>query len=248
MKKQGLVLATLLLGASSLAMAAESFYVTAGGDVGVGTNDPQAALHVVRDDASGTSTELLLENSYGVKLGLLNRDSGIQWVISNDSRFRIMNGNAGMNMTADGNMEVTGTVTANNVELTSDRNAKTAFEAIDTQDVLKKLQQVPVSAWSYKSSPEERHIGPMAQDFYAAFGLGNSDKRISMVDAAGVSLAAAKALSERLEEKEARIRELERRLARQEELAARVQALEAITVKLIQERKPALRAATLRQP
>jgi len=61
-------------------------------------------------------------------------------------------------------------------------------------------------------------------------------------------LAAVKALAEQLDEKEARIEELEKRLARQEELAARVQALEAITVKLIQERKPAMRTATLRQP
>ncbi|BAO43440.1 tail fiber domain-containing protein [Thiolapillus brandeum] len=248
MKKQGLVLATLLVGASSLAMAVESFYVTAGGDVGVGTNTPEAALHVVRDDASGATTELLLENSGGVKLGLLNTDSAIEWVISNDSRFRIMAGNAGMNIAANGNMEVTGTVTANNILLTSDRNAKTAIEPVDGDYVLRQLQQIPVSAWSYKSSPDERHIGPMAQDFYAAFGLGNTDKRISMVDAAGVALAAVKALNQRLEEKEARIQELEKRLARQEELAARVQALEAITVKLIQERKPAMRTATLRQP
>ncbi len=249
MKRQGLVLAALLMGASGLATAVESFYVTADGNVGVGTDQPAAALHVVRDDASGNATELLLQNAGGVKLGLLNTDSDVEWVISNDSRFRIMNGNAGMSITSAGNMEVTGTVTANNVLLTSDRNAKTAFQTIDGDEVLEKLRHVPVTSWSYKDSPDERHVGPMAQDFYAAFGLGNSDKRISMVDAAGIALAAVKALTERLEEKEARIAELEARLARQEELAARIQALEAVTVRLIQkQQQPALRAAAMKQP
>jgi hypothetical protein len=254
MKKQGLVLATLLMGASSLTMAAESFYVTAGGDVGVGTNDPQAALHVVRDDMSGATTELLLENAGGVRLGLLNSTSEVEWVIGNKDRFSITyrvtptSDPVGMTISNGGNMDVSGTISAEEILVTSDRDAKTAVQEIKGEDILDKLKTLPVSLWSYKSSPDQRHIGPMAQDFHAAFGLGDSDKRISMVDAAGVALAAVKALNDRLQEKETRIAELEKRLARQEELAARIQALEAITVKLIQERKPALRAATLRQP
>ena len=248
MKRKALVLAALLAGASGLATAVESFYVTATGDVGVGTDQPAAALHVVRDDASGSTTELLLENSGGVKLGLLNQDSGLEWVISNDTRFRIMQEGVGMDMDANGNMNVTGTVTANNVLLTSDRNAKTAFREIDGDEILARLRQIPVTSWVYKSSPEERHIGPMAQDFHAAFGLGGSDRQISMVDAAGVALAAVKALTERLEEKEARIAELEAKLARQEELVARIRTLEAVTAKLIQQQQPVLRSASLKQP
>lgn len=248
MKRQGLVLAALLTGASGLATAVESFYVTAGGDVGVGTNQPAAALHVVRDDNSGAITELLLENTAaGVKLGLLN-GAGLEWVISNDSRFRITQNGVGMDMDANGNMTVTGTVTANNVTLTSDRDAKTAFREINGEEVLEKLRQIPVTSWVYKTSPDQRHIGPMAQDFHAAFGLGGSDKQISMVDAAGVALAAVKALAERLEEKDARIAELEARLARQEDLAARIRALEAVTVKLIRQQQPVLRAAAMKQP
>ncbi len=241
-------MAALLMGASGLATAVESFYVTAGGDVGVGTNEPSAALHVVRDDASGATTELLLENSAGVKLGLYNRETGLEWVISNDTRFRIVQSGVGMDMDANGNMTVTGTVTANNVLLTSDRHAKTAFREIDGDEVLEKLRRIPVTTWVYKNSPDQRHIGPMAQDFHAAFGLGGSDRQISMVDAAGVALAAVKALAERLEEKEARIAELEKRLAQQEALAARIRTLEAVTVKLIQQQQPVLRAAAMKQP
>ncbi len=42
----------------------------------------------------------------------------------------------------------------------------------------------------------------MAQDFYAAFGLGNSDTHIGTVDADGVALAAIQGLYQLLEEKD----------------------------------------------
>ncbi|HUU95494.1 MAG TPA: peptidase S74, partial [Phycisphaerae bacterium] len=42
-----------------------------------------------------------------------------------------------------------------------------------------------------------RHMGPMAQDFHAAFGLGEDPLRISTIDADGVALAAVKALEAR---------------------------------------------------
>ena len=65
----------------------------------------------------------------------------------------------------------------------------------DGSDVLARLASVPVSTWSYTSQdPSIRHMGPMAQDFRAAFGLGEDDKHISTVDADGVALAAIQAL------------------------------------------------------
>ena len=60
--------------------------------------------------------------------------------------------------------------------------------------------------------PAERHIGPMAQDFHAAFGLGGDDKHIDVVDGIGVSLAAIKALQRQLAEKAAQIDLLETQL------------------------------------
>jgi len=39
-----------------------------------------------------------------------------------------------------------------------------------------------------------RHVGPMAQDFYVAFGVGADDKHITSIDEDGVALAAIKAL------------------------------------------------------
>jgi hypothetical protein len=54
----------------------------------------------------------------------------------------------------------------------SDRNLKTGVARLDGARVLAKLDALPVSEWSYTSERGVRHVGPMAQDFYAAFGVG----------------------------------------------------------------------------
>jgi hypothetical protein len=93
----------------------------------------------------------------------------------------------------------------------SDRNLKQNIEPIDEQSVLDGVARMPVSTWSYKSEdPSVRHLGPMAQDFYSAFGLGDSDRSYYSVDAHGVALAAIKALYAKVIEQSARIEELER--------------------------------------
>ena len=65
--------------------------------------------------------------------------------------------------------------------------------------MLERLAALPISTWNYKSeSSDVRHLGPMAQDFAAAFGLGNDDRVINMVDANGVVMVAIQALYRRL--------------------------------------------------
>jgi hypothetical protein len=77
----------------------------------------------------------------------------------------------------------------------SDRNMKENFEPVDGISLLEKLNNIPLTMWNYKSQDASiRHLGPMAQDFYAAFGLGEEDTRISTVDADGVALAGVQAL------------------------------------------------------
>ena len=64
--------------------------------------------------------------------------------------------------------------------------------------MLGKLAVLPVREWSYTTQDVGiRHVGPTAQDFRAAFGLGESDVRIGSVDADGIALAAVKALEAR---------------------------------------------------
>ena len=103
-----------------------------------------------------------------------------------------------------------GTVYGNNVQLTSDRNAKENFKSVDDQAVLAKVASLPLTEWNYKTdSKGVQHIGPMAQDFQAAFQLSTDDKHISVVDEGGVALAAIQGLNQKLQEKDAEIQQLQ---------------------------------------
>jgi hypothetical protein len=95
----------------------------------------------------------------------------------------------------------------------SDAALKTDFTPVDPAGVLDQVADMPVTSWSYRAEPGVVHIGPTAQDFHAAFGLGSDDETIGTVDADGVALAAIQGLNEKVEEKDARLAELESRLA-----------------------------------
>ena len=84
----------------------------------------------------------------------------------------------------------------------SDRNSKTNFHPIQPREVLAKLADMPVSMWEYKGSPGRTYIGPTAQDFHQAFGLGQDDKSISTLDTDGVMYAAIQGLVEELKERD----------------------------------------------
>ncbi|MCY1059901.1 tail fiber domain-containing protein [Nannocystis sp. SCPEA4] len=103
----------------------------------------------------------------------------------------------------------------------SDRNAKTDLRAVDPGDILARVVALDITSWRYrKDATDVRHLGPMAQDFKAAFGLWDTDRMIFPLDAAGVSLAAIQGLHRRVVAAEAendalraRLDRLERRLA-----------------------------------
>jgi hypothetical protein len=109
----------------------------------------------------------------------------------------------------------------------SDRNVKENFQPVDQRAVLEKVCRLPVTEWNLISQPAGiRHIGPMAQDFQAAFGVGEDDRHISTSDADGVAFAAIQGLNQKVEqvvkEKNARIQTLEKDVA---ELKAIVNSL-----------------------
>jgi hypothetical protein len=110
----------------------------------------------------------------------------------------------------------------------SDRNLKTDVAGIDDDAVLDKVASLPISRWSYKSERGVSHVGPMAQDFYAAFKLGQDDKHITSIDEDGVALAAIKALHAENARLHARLTvegaTLRRRLAADEAHVRRVDA------------------------
>ena len=97
----------------------------------------------------------------------------------------------------------------------SDRNAKKDFAPVDGREVLRKLDEVPVQSWRYKwdEAGSTPHLGPVAQEFKAAFFPGRDDKSISTLEFDGVELAAIQGLHALVKEKDARISALEQRLA-----------------------------------
>jgi hypothetical protein len=119
----------------------------------------------------------------------------------------------------------------------SDRTKKENFRELDGEDVLRKLRGIPVTSWNFIGhDPKKfRHYGPMAQDFFAAFGhdeVGTvgSETTINSGDMAGILMLAIKALDKRiaeLTEKDARIAELEAKVASFGSLAKRLEALES---------------------
>jgi len=129
---------------------------------------------------------------------------------------------AGCSVDASGNLFCTGSFIT-----VSDRTAKTNFTPVDVDQVLKQLAAMPIQRWTYRTdSNSTRHIGPMAQDFYSAFEVGQDDKHIATVDADGVALAAIQALYKRLQQKDAEIQELRARLNGMQSVVDRVERLE----------------------
>jgi hypothetical protein len=94
----------------------------------------------------------------------------------------------------------------------SDKRLKENFLELDGEDFLQKIAAMKLTSWNYKTQDalKFRHYGPMAQDFYAAFGndgigtIGN-DTTINQADFDGVNLVAIQALVKRTEEQQKEI-------------------------------------------
>jgi trimeric autotransporter adhesin len=110
-------------------------------------------------------------------------------------------------------------------DCTSDRNAKENFVDVDGEDVLEKLSSMPIKRYNYISEQGATHLGPMAQDFQAAFGLGTDEKSIAVLDAAGVALAGIKTLEARTSVLDARVSALEQENQMLRERLARLELL-----------------------
>ena len=111
------------------------------------------------------------------------------------------------NIIAQGNITAVGNVNVGGVlNQSSDVNIKEGFQEIDAKEILRKVKNLPITRWNYiQDENDTAHIGPMAQDFAAAFKLGHSDKHISTIDSEGISLAAIKGLSLIMDEKDSTI-------------------------------------------
>ena len=107
----------------------------------------------------------------------------------------------------------------------SDVNRKHLFENVSGEDVLTRLRGLRIQSWTYKVDADDvRHLGPTAQDFKAAFGLGSDDKTIASIDEGGVALSGVQALDRRTMQQQQEIDALKRENA---ELRARLERIEA---------------------
>jgi hypothetical protein len=117
---------------------------------------------------------------------------------TDNSEVLVLNGNVGIKITPSHLIHLSGGAYSDGSIWTnsSDRNLKENFEAVDGKKLLSLIDELPVMKWNYLAdNPEIKHIGPVAQDFYSLFGLGNNNTSISTVDPAGVALVAIKELS-----------------------------------------------------
>jgi len=121
----------------------------------------------------------------------------------------------------------------------SDRNRKENFANVDLEDVLQRIRDMPVSTWNYKTEGRDtRHIGPMAQDWQAAFGFSSDSLRINTGDFDGINFAGIKALEKRTESQrvlvEAQAARLEQLENNNAALNAELDALRSQTIELQQ--------------
>lgn len=117
---------------------------------------------------------------------------------------------------------------------TSSRLTKENFNP--ATDVLGKLRKIPVTSWNYISEGQQvRHLGPMAEDFFAQFNLGTGNTSIGVQDLAGVSIAAVKELDAQLQEKDAEIQRLQNEVktlrTNQSDIEKRLEAIEKAVTK-----------------
>ncbi|MCW3082663.1 MAG: hypothetical protein JWP12_29 [Bacteroidetes bacterium] len=110
----------------------------------------------------------------------------------------------------------------------SDRRMKENFQTVDAAEILRKIAAMPITNWNYKTQDKNiRHIGPMAQDFYKAFGVGESDTTITSVDIDGINMVAIQALIEKTNELNKKAEEVEELKAMIKKLKDKNNALEA---------------------
>ena len=78
---------------------------------------------------------------------------------------------------------------------------KSNFGPVDTERVLDRVVDLDIRRWEYAAEDDGiTHMGPIAEQFYDAFGLGPDDDHIVNVDADGVAFAAVQGLADRLDD------------------------------------------------
>jgi hypothetical protein len=181
------------------------------------SNNTHTGTMVMGDESTTDSVRNQADNEFRIRY-----NGGI--------RLRVSTAANGNTPGAGGNVGCDLTVLVPSWTCASSRTLKERFLAVDGEDVLLRLRALPITTWSMIGGDRSvRHLGPVAEDFYHAYGLGVGETTIGLGDIDGVNLAAAKALEARtdalrreLDARNAEVSQLRGELA---ELRAQVQAL-----------------------
>jgi len=233
--------------------ASSMVYLDSNERVGIGTAAPTDMLHVrstagvaslLVEEASATAatrTVMTARNNGQTRFVIHNTAAAVPaaggyfFAQFDNGRFviRPSGGGAGFfmdengNITAEADLTVTGTFSN-----PSSRTLKENFRPLDPQQVLARFVEVPITEWSYKGE-QMRHVGPVTEDFHAAFGLGTKGTHIIPLDVQGVTMAALQGLYEVVETRDAELQRGNVELRRENaELAARLAALERLVLEL----------------
>ena len=214
--------------------------------VGINTKDPgatldiksptgQAALRVTNiggaDNALHTILNLASNGPPSLRLRDNFNDETWQFRAKQNGGFTMNNaGTPGLELEIekDGRAKFRNNITVDGVVIeTSSRTRKENFEFVDPKSVLEKVNALSIQRWNYKKDKDEvKHFGPVAEEFYEAFGLGSTPLGISGVDSVGVALAAIQALNTKSVESTKKLAEVEQELeSSQEQLAEIHQAM-----------------------
>jgi hypothetical protein len=221
------------------AAPSNSIYVASTGRVGFRTSTPVLDLHVATSNTPALRLEQTAAGGFSAQTWDMGGNEANFFVrdVTNGSALPLRirpgaasssidinsNGNVGIGIASaqaklhvNGDAYVAGTLTQ-----LSSRTSKTNLVAVAADGVLDSLSRLPIWTWNYlRSDLGDRHIGPVAEDFYAAFGFGTSERQLAPSDVAGVALAATQALQHQVVARDRTIAALEARLARLEKILA----------------------------
>lgn len=187
---------------------------------------------------AGTPSGTLTLDGTNVGLGTVSPSTTLH-LQSETPGLRVENSSTGTNallLDENGNLTLSGVLTEASSALVKENRVD-----VDAGSVLQALRSIPIQTWNYTQDADAvRHMGPMAQDVYAAFGLGIGEEHLAPLDVNGIALASIQALADRLDaqsEENASLRDDVAALQEQNaRLAERVARLEAAVQQMLSEK------------
>jgi hypothetical protein len=207
------------------------FVVHAAGGFGIGTASPSCQLEV--DSTTTNTPQVLISQGNANDYARFRMRNGGNYFWEMDVSTGITPSLSFWNASQRVSFDYNGNITAKSFVTSSDRNLKENIQPVSAQEMLDKVASLPITHWNFKDDAGTKHVGPMAQDFYAAFGIGPDDKHIATVDEDGVALAAIQGLNQKVDAKDAEIGELKKQ---NDALGKRLNELE-MAVKALAARK-----------